>query len=62
MNTIGTEKKELITELTKKNADLNTEIDALKKQEQDAIAKKEELSKQLSEIPSEADYTQNEDM
>lgn len=61
LNTIGTEKKELITELTKKNADLNTEIDALKKQEQDAIAKKEELSKQLSEISSEADYTQNED-
>lgn len=61
LNTIGTEKKEIITELTKKNADLNTEIDALKKQEQDAIAKKEELSKQLSEIPSEADYTQNED-
>ena len=61
LNTIGTEKKELITELTKKNADLNTEIDALKKQEQDAIAKKKELSKQLSEIPSEADYTQNED-
>ncbi len=61
LNTIGTEKKELITELTKKNADLNTEIKALKKQEQDAIAKKEELSKQLSEIPSEADCTQNED-
>lgn len=61
LNTIGTEKKELITELTKKNADLNTEIDALKKQEQDAIAKKEELSNQLSEIPSEADYTHNED-
>lgn len=61
LNTIGTEKKELITELTKKNVDLNTEIGALKKQEQDAIAKKEELSKQLSEIPSEADYTQNED-
>lgn len=61
LNTIGTEKKELITELTKKNADLNTEIDALKKQEQDVIAKKEELSKQLSDIPSEADYTQNED-
>ena len=61
LNTIGTEKKELITELAKMNADLNTEIDALKKQEQDAIAKKEELSKQLSEIPSEADYTQKED-
>lgn len=61
LNTIGTENKELITELTKKNADLNTEIDALKKQEQDAISKKEELSKQLSEVPAEADYTQNEE-
>ena len=59
--TLGNEKKELITELTKKNADLNTEIDDLKKQEQDAIARKEELSKQLSEIPSEAGYTQNEE-
>lgn len=59
--TLGNEKKELITELTKKNADLNIEIDALKKHEQDAIAKKEELSKQLSEIPSEADYSQNEE-
>lgn len=59
LNTIGTEKKELITELAKMNADLNTEIDALKKQEQDAIAKKEELSKQLSQLPEEADYSQN---
>lgn len=59
--TLGNEKKDLITELTKKNADLNTEIDDLKKQEQDAIAKKEELSNQLSEIPSEADYSQNEE-
>lgn len=58
---LGNEKKELITELTKKNADLNTEIDALKKQEQDAISKKEELSKQLSDIPAEADYSQNEE-
>lgn len=57
----GFAKKNLIEELTKKNADLNTEIDALKKQEQDAIAKKEELSKQLSEIPSEADCSQNEE-
>ena len=59
--TIGTEKKELITVLTKKNADLNTEIDFLKKQEQDAIARKEALSKTLSEMPEEADYSQNEE-
>lgn len=57
----GFVQKDLIDELTKKNADLNIEIDALKKHEQDAIAKKEELSKQLSEIPSEADYSQNEE-
>ena len=57
----GFTKKNLIEELTKKNADLNTEIDALKKQERDAIAKKEELSKQLSEVPEEADYSLNEE-
>lgn len=61
MIAIGTEKKELITVLTKKNADLNTEIDSLKKQEQDAIARKEALSKTLSEMPEEADYSQNEE-
>lgn len=57
----GFTKKSLIEELTKKNADLNTEIDALKEQERDAIAKKEELSKQLSEVPEEADYSLNEE-
>lgn len=57
----GFTKKSLIEELTKKNADLNTEIDALKKQERDAIAKKEELSKQLSEVTEEADYSLNEE-
>ena len=61
MIAIGTEKKELITVLTKKNADLNTEIDSLKKQEQDASARKEALSKTLSEMPEEADYSQNEE-
>lgn len=57
----GFAKKNLIEELTKKNADLNVEIDTLKKQEQEAAARKEELSKQLAEIPEEADYTQNEE-
>lgn len=57
----GFTKKNLIEELTKKNADLNTEVDTLKKQEQEGAARKEELSKQLSEIPSEADYSQNEE-
>lgn len=57
----GFTKKNLIEELTKKNADLNTEVDTLKKQEQEAAARKEELSKQLSEIPEEAEYSQNEE-
>lgn len=59
--TIGTEKKNLIAELTEENTNLQAEIEALKKQEQDAIAKKESLSKTLSEIPEEADYSQNEE-
>lgn len=59
--TIGTEKKNLIAELTEKNTNLQAEIEALKKQEKDAIAKKEALSKMLYEMPEEADYSQNEE-
>lgn len=58
---IGTEKKNLIAELTEKNTKLQAEIKYLKKQEKDAIAKKEALSKTLSEMPEEADYSQNEE-
>ena len=57
----GTAKKNLIEELTKKNVDLQAVIDDLKEQEKVAAARKEELSKQLAEIPEEADYTQNEE-
>lgn len=57
----GTAKKNLIEELTKKNVDLQAAIDDLKEQEKVAAARKEELSKQLAEIPEEADYTQNEE-
>lgn len=57
----GFAKKNLIEELAKKNADLQAVIDDLKEQEQEAAARKEELSKQLAEIPQEADYTQNEE-
>ena len=59
--TIGTEKKNLIAELKEKNTNLQEEIESLKKQEKDAIAKKEALSKTLSEMPVEADYLQNEE-
>lgn len=57
----GFVQKDLINELTKKNADLQVVIDDLKEQEKVAAARKEELSKQLAEIPEEADYTQNEE-
>lgn len=57
----GFAKKNLIEELTKKNADLQMEIDSLKKQEQRTLTNKEELCKLLSEIPEEADYSQNEE-
>lgn len=59
--TIGTEKKNLISELKEKNKNLQEEIESLNKQEKDAIAKKEALSKTLSEMPVEADYSQNEE-
>lgn len=57
----GTAKKNLIEELTKKNVDLQAVIDDLKEQDKVAAARKEELSKQLSEIPEEAEYSQNEE-
>ena len=55
----GFEQKHIIEDLTAKNDQLQAEIEALKKQEQDAIAKQNELSKQLEELPKEADYSQN---
>lgn len=57
----GFAKKNLIEELTKNNADLQAILDDLKEQKKVAAARKEELSKQLAEIPEEADYTQNEE-
>lgn len=57
----GFVQKDLIDELTKKNADLQVVIDDLKEQEKVAAARKEEFSKQLAEIPEEADFTQNEE-
>lgn len=59
--TLGTEKKNLITELTEKNPELQKSMKSLEKQEQETLAQKEELSKQLSQLPEEADYSQNEE-
>lgn len=50
-----------IERLAKENADLQESIRTLKEQESKALAKQNEYAKQLSEIPSEADYTQNEE-
>ena len=55
----GFEQKHIIEDLTAKNEALQAEIESLKKQEQDALAKQNELSKQLEELPAEADYSQN---
>ena len=55
----GFEQKHLIEDLTAKNEVLQNEIDVLKKQEQEALAKQSELEKQLAEIPAEVDYSQN---
>lgn len=61
IKTKGFEQKHIIEDLTAKNEQLQVEIEALKKQEQDAVAKQNELSKQLEELPKEADYSQNEE-
>lgn len=57
----GFEQKHLIEDLTAKNDALQTEIETLKKQEQETLAKQSELEKRLAEIPKEADYSQNEE-
>lgn len=55
----GFKQRDLIVKLTDDNAKLQAEIESLKKQEQEALANQNELSKQLEELPAEADYTQN---
>lgn len=55
----GFEQKHIIEDLSAKNEQLQAEIESLKKQEQDAIAKQNEFVKQLEELPKEADYSQN---
>ena len=57
----GFKQKHLIDDLTAKNDVLQTEVENLKKQEQDTLAKVSDLEKQLATIPIEADYSQNEE-
>ena len=55
----GFRQKDIIDKLTNANISLQAEIETLKKQEQEALAKQNELAKQLEELPAEADYSQN---
>lgn len=55
----GFNQKSIIDNLTSENSSLQTCIEALRKQEREVLAKQNELSKQLSELPEEADYSQN---
>ena len=57
----GYEKKNLIEKLTSENESLKKEMDELKQKENATLAKKNEAEKKLSEIPAEADYSQNEE-
>ena len=53
--------KQTIQELTDKNASLQKEIEVARKVETDAMAKKNQLEKQLSELPEKPDMSQNEE-
>lgn len=57
----GFKQKDIIEDLTAKNTSLLEDISNLKTQEQTALEKQSELSKQLEELPAEADYSQNEE-
>lgn len=55
----GFDRKNLIEELEKKNADLEVEIADLREQEQKAFKAKREAENKLADMPAEADYMQN---
>lgn len=53
--------KQTIQELTDKNASLQKEIEVARKAETDAMARKNQLEKQLAELPKKPDMSQNEE-
>ena len=57
----GFEKKKLIKKLTSDNESLKEEIKKIEQDKADILVKKNDLEKKLSEIPTEADYSQNEE-
>lgn len=61
IKTKGFEQKHIIEDLTAKNEQLQAEIESSRKAEADALAKKNQFEKQLSELPEKPDMSQNEE-
>ena len=59
IKTKGFEKKHLIEELTEENTSLEAKIDELKKHEVEVMRAKNELEKQIAELPEEPDMSSN---
>ena len=57
----GFEQKHIIEDLTAKNEALQSEIESNRKTETDSIARKNQIEKQLSELPEKPDMSQNEE-
>lgn len=57
----GFEQKHIIEDLTSKNEALQAEIESNRKTETDSIARKNQIEKQLSELPEKPDMSQNEE-
>lgn len=57
----GFEQKHIIEDLTAKNEALQAEIESNRKTETDSIARKNQIEKQLSELPEKPDMSQNEE-
>lgn len=57
----GFEQKNIIDDLTAKNESLQKEIETYRKAETDAMARKNQLEMQLSELPEKPDMSQNEE-
>lgn len=61
IKTDGFAQKNIIEELLSKNTTIQKNIEAMKQALEDALRKQAELNKQLECIPTEVDYTQNEE-
>ena len=57
----GFEQKNIIEDLTDKNESLQKEIESNRKAETDAMARKNQIEKQIAELPEKPDMSQNEE-